>query len=403
MGRVQPGAAASHVCRSAVAALPTHPLALAFASTWFAFACTQLDADGSGTLDIEEIFEYVRALRILQRRAVCTGALTPRSLAAYVLPQLADMDENIANELMSELDQNGDGEVDFEEFCNGWDRIFIVGSRDTEGGDAAPQQESQAADGADAAATDDDEQAAAAATVQSHFRGHQARKEVAFRKQLRDERAAERERNGDGEWDSAHMDDEGAGGFGGKGGAEGDDYTQPLYELGPEMAQLDAGRQRQAQQVAEAAALRRAQELELEAEAMAREEAYLSRMRDGLVRRGMLGSAASQRSTTQQEQQGEGGEGSEIAEDMEARALEDYEAEVDATAAAAMGKKTPSQLMPSAKQALSLDVGPLTTPTPELKADEMIRWGGPAGIRLVLQHNLRKVAENGARNRSTLL
>jgi hypothetical protein len=59
--------------------------------------------------------------------------------------------------------------------------------------------------------------------------------------------------------------------------------------------------------------------------------------------------------------------------------------------------------MPSAKQALSLDVGPLTTPTPELKADEMIRWGGPAGIRLVLQHNLRKVAENGARNRSTLL
>jgi hypothetical protein len=86
VGRVQPGAAASHVCRSAVAALPTHPLALAFASTWFAFACTQLDADGSGTLDIEEIFEYVRALRILQRRAVCTRALTPRSLAAYVLP-----------------------------------------------------------------------------------------------------------------------------------------------------------------------------------------------------------------------------------------------------------------------------------------------------------------------------
>ena len=69
-------------CQSAVATLPTYLLVLAFASTWFAFVGAQLDADGSGTLDIEEIFEYVRALCILQRRAVCTRALTPRSLAA---------------------------------------------------------------------------------------------------------------------------------------------------------------------------------------------------------------------------------------------------------------------------------------------------------------------------------
>ena len=33
-------------------------------------------------------------------------------------------------ELMAELDQNQDGEVDFEEFCNGWERIFIVGTHD---------------------------------------------------------------------------------------------------------------------------------------------------------------------------------------------------------------------------------------------------------------------------------
>eukprot|EP01045_Picozoa_sp_COSAG04_P017349 COSAG04_NODE_1528_length_6453_cov_6.160529_7_plen_70_part_00 len=29
---------------------------------------------------------------------------------------------------------------------------------------------------------------------------------------------------------------------------------------------------------------------------------------------------------------------------------------------------------------------------PELSTAEMIRWGGPAGIRLVLKHNLRRVS-----------
>jgi len=302
--------------------------------------------------------------------------------------QLAAMDENIANELMSVLDQNGDGEVDFEEFCNGWDRIFIVGAQG--GDDDATSQQS--------ATVADDEEAAAAATVQSHFRGHQARKEVAFRKQLRDQRLSEQQRHGDGEWDSKQMDHEGANVA--EQGQDEDEYVQPLHELDQELDRLDAARQRQAQQVSQAAALRRAQELELEAEAMAREEAYLHRMREGLVRRGMLGSAGSRGSASQSERAEGGREGDE---DAEARALEDYEAEVDAKAAAAMGKKTPSQLMPSVKQALSVDVGPLTTPTPELKADEMIRWGGPAGIRLVLRHNLRKVAESEMRNRSTLL
>lgn len=349
--------------------------------------CVQLDADGSGTLDVEEIFEYVRAPAT---RRPCTP------LMSLVVPcridmQLADMDENIANELMSVLDQNGDGEVDFEEFCNGWERIFIVGGQGDGDEDASSQQD---------ATVVDDEEAAAAATVQSHFRGHQARKEVAFRKQLRDQRAEERRLHGDGEWDSTHIvtdranaaaqDDE-------------DDYVQPLHGHGQELEDLDAARQRQAQQVSEAAALRRAQELELEAEAMAREEAYLNRMRDGLVRRGMLGSAASRgsRASAAPSDRSDGGGEGDV--DAEARALEDYEAEVDATAAAAMGKKTPSQLMPSAKEALSLKIGPLTTPNPGLKADEMIRWGGPAGIRLVLRHNLRQLAESELRHRSTLL
>ena len=44
----------------------------------------RLDADGSGTLDTEELFEYI-----------------------------ADQDERVADELMAQLDQNGDGEVDF--------------------------------------------------------------------------------------------------------------------------------------------------------------------------------------------------------------------------------------------------------------------------------------------------
>ncbi len=300
--------------------------------------------------------------------------------------QLAAMDENIANELMSVLDQNGDGEVDFEEFCNGWDRIFIVGAQG--GDDDATSQQS--------ATVADDEEAAAAATVQSHFRGHQARKEVAFRKQLRDQRLSEQQRHGDGEWDSKQMDHDESNVTE---QAE-EEYVQPLNKLDRELENLDAARQRQAQQASEAAALRRAQELELEAEAMAREEAYLNRMREGLVRRGMLGSAGSRRSVSQSER-GEGGR--EGDEDAEARALEDYEAAVDAKAAAAIGKKTPSQLMPSAKQALSVEVGPLTTPTPELKAEEMIRWGGPAGIRLVLRHNLRQVAEREMRTRATLL
>lgn len=354
--------------------------------------CVQLDADGSGTLDVEEIFEYVRFTADKFTFMGCVS-LYPRRVAM----QLADMDENIANELMSVLDENGDGEVDFEEFCNGWERIFIVGGQDADGSDRECQQ---------GGAVDDNGEAAAAATVQSHFRGHQARKEVAFRKQLRDQRIDEQRRQDDEKWDSKQMDNDGSDGT--SQDPEQDDYVQPLHELGldQELENLDAGRKRQAQQKSEAAALRRAQELELEAEAMAREEAYLNRMREGLVRRGLLGSAASQRSSaarTQQRNSEHEGDGVEADEEVEARALEDYEAEVDAKAAAAMGTKSPSRLLPSTKQALSVKVGPLTTPTPEVKAEEMIRWGGPEGIRLVLRHNLRKLAENEARNRSTLL
>lgn len=321
--------------------------------------------------------------------------------------QLAEMDENIANELMAKLDQNGDGEVDFEEFCNGWERIFIVGSHDS-------NETAKAAAGGDPETIDigdGEEEQAAAATVQSHFRGHQERKEVAFRKQLRDQRADDRERHGDGEWDSARMDGEDGGGGGGRGsgGRGDDDYAQPLYELGEmcgsmqqELDDLDAGRRRQADQVTQAAALRRAQELELEAEAMAREQAYLGRMREGLVRRGMLGSASQDdRPTTAGGGEAGGTDEAEREEGSESRALEEFEAEVDAQISP--GKRAKKAGKARMKAALSLDVGPLTTPTSELQADEMIRWGGQAGIRLVLQHNLRRVAEGNARNKSVLL
>ena len=64
------------------------------------------------------------------------------------MSKLANMDENVANELMSVLDENGDGEVDFEEFCNGWDRIFIVGSPsigDDDGASSVDDEEAAAA------------------------------------------------------------------------------------------------------------------------------------------------------------------------------------------------------------------------------------------------------------------
>jgi hypothetical protein len=283
------------------------------------------------------------------------------------------MDENIANELMAELDQNGDGEVDFEEFCNGWERIFIVGSH----GDAPPKKGAAPAEEIDIG--DGEEEQAAAAKMQSHFRGHQARKEVAFRRQLRDQRAGEQERHGDGEWDSADVD-EGERDYGGR--DEDADYAQPLYDLGEvsgsmqqDLDVLDAGRRRQADQVAQAGALRRAQELELEAEAMAREEAYLHRMREGLVRRGMLGSASQNGRSTEDGGGIEGGGATDDVEQSESRALEEFEAQVDAQISPTR-KTEKSQTLGKAgrKAALSLDVGPLTTPTPELQGTSRVTW-----------------------------
>lgn len=57
----------------------------------------QIDEDNSGTLDTEELYAY-----------------------------LADMEEDIANELMQELDANGDGVVDFAEFVVGWNNVFSI-------------------------------------------------------------------------------------------------------------------------------------------------------------------------------------------------------------------------------------------------------------------------------------
>jgi|EP01049_Picozoa_sp_SAG25_P008778 hypothetical protein len=156
---------------------------------------TQLDEDGSGTLDLDEIYNY-----------------------------LADMNEGVANELMQALDTNNDGEVDFtvwahphartlralarhvchlpapchlppaalgglypphpplppphvllswltlgpkQEFCAGWDTVFFVtGDKKFEdGGDGG-------------GAGDDGGGSLAALTVQRHYRGHQARREL---------------------------------------------------------------------------------------------------------------------------------------------------------------------------------------------------------------------------------
>ena len=120
-----------------------------------------------------------------------------------------------------------------------------------------------------------------------------------------------------------------------------------------ELAALDAARQRQQAAAAAAAELRQQQELELEAEAMAREDEYLRRMREGLVRRGMLGASTSPRSAAGAEEQEEGGFEEE----------EEEEEELDEEGARALGKSTPALLMPSAKEALSLNVLPLAQPT----------------------------------------
>ena len=316
------------------AALPTpdsHP------RQWAVFS--QLDADGSGTLDIEEIFAY-----------------------------LADMDENIANELMEELDTNNDGEVDFEEFCNGWDRIFIVSGGDPPGEpDAATDSGSalKPAEPAQASAEGEaGEESAAATAVQAHYRGYQARKDAAFRDQL----VAERRDAADGggaapQWDSSLNAELEARAPGGGAGGGGDDYySQPLYQddastsRQEELAALDAARQRQQAAAAAAAELRQQQELELEAEAMAREDEYLRRMREGLVRRGMLGASTSPRSAAGAEEQ-EHEEGGGFEEE------EEEEEELDEEGARALGKSTPALLMPSAKEALSLNVLPLAQPT----------------------------------------
>ena len=322
------------------AALPTpdsHP------RQWAVFS--QLDADGSGTLDIEEIFAY-----------------------------LADMDENIANELMEELDTNNDGEVDFEEFCNGWDRIFIVSGGDPPGGEmdaatgsgSAKPEPAEPAQAAAAAAGEAGEESAAATAVQAHYRGYQARKDAAFRDQL----VAERRDAADGggaapQWDSSLNAELEARAPGGAAGGGGDDYySQPLYQddASPsrqeELAALDAARQRQQAAAAAAAELRQQQELELEAEAMAREDEYLRRMREGLVRRGMLGASTSPRSAAGAEEQ-EHEEGGRFEDEEE----EEEEEELDEEGARALGKSTPALLMPSAKEALSLNVLPLAQPT----------------------------------------
>ena len=63
----------------------THP------EQWEVFS--SMDADGNGTLDTDELFIA-----------------------------LADkIEESVAYELMEIMDMNGDGVIDFEEFCTGWD------------------------------------------------------------------------------------------------------------------------------------------------------------------------------------------------------------------------------------------------------------------------------------------
>ena len=66
---------------------------LPFSEPWEVFR--QLDVDGDGSLEYDQLFEFV-----------------------------AGMDENVANELMSMLDTNQDGKIDFQEFQAGWGSLF---------------------------------------------------------------------------------------------------------------------------------------------------------------------------------------------------------------------------------------------------------------------------------------
>ena len=95
----------------------THP------KQWAVF--TQIDTDGSGQLDEDELFAYY---------------------ADYA-------DESVANALIAALDSDGDGTVDFNEFCAGWSRFF--------GGEVASVAE-----------------VAAAVRLQSWMRGCQVRKSL---------------------------------------------------------------------------------------------------------------------------------------------------------------------------------------------------------------------------------
>ena len=140
------------------------------------------------------------------------------------------------------------------------------------------------------------------------------------------------------------------------------------------MAKLEAAQRRQRELGHEAAALRREQEQAMELEAMRREEDYLKRMRTGLARRGLLGREAQ--------------DGGLIDEDQEL----------------GTDQSAPLQLaMPSVQHALSLRVAPLTCPTPDLSTREVIQWGGSAGLRLVLKHNLMRVSVSNSRSRSVVM
>ena len=66
----------------------THP------KQWEVFQ--RIDKDGDGELDQEELFEF---------------------FAEYA-------DEGVADEFFAAMDTNGDGMVDFEEFCAGWHRFY---------------------------------------------------------------------------------------------------------------------------------------------------------------------------------------------------------------------------------------------------------------------------------------